>query len=61
MNFENYLKDNVNSGIIDFNIRAYYNAKDEITFYIHPRNHNGDTLDFIVKGNELKPKFEPMD
>jgi hypothetical protein len=61
MTFEEYLKNNVNGGIIDFRIRASFNAHDEITFYIHPLGFNGDTLDFIVEGNELKPKFECID
>lgn len=29
--------------------------EDGVHFYIHPAHENGETLDFIVKGNELTP------
>lgn len=28
---------------------------DDVTFYIHPHGHDGDTEDFLVKGNNLSP------
>ena len=29
--------------------------EDGLHFYIHPADENGETLDFLVKGNELTP------
>lgn len=52
-NLEQYLKEQLKNGIIDHDIRASLNDDGNVTFYIHPRNANGDTLDFIVGGNEL--------
>lgn len=49
--FEEYLKESHNNGIIDYKIRSY----DGKSFYIHPDSKNGDTLDFEVYGNTLKP------
>lgn len=47
---EQYLKENAENGIIDHSIRS-----DGKTFYIHPDGKDGDTLDFEVDGNNLKP------
>ena len=51
---EEYLADNCRRGVIDFAIRAD-NTTGKVTFYIHPTNVSGDTLDFAVKGNNLTP------
>lgn len=29
--------------------------EDAVHFYIHPANEHGETLDFVVEGNELTP------
>lgn len=58
-----YFEEAYQKGIIDHSLRVsideggYY-------FYIHPQNHDGETLDFQADGNELKPnpkvkRFEP--
>lgn len=49
---ETYLKENNAKQIIDFRLRA--DVRDGITtFYIHPLGIDGETLDFIVKKNQL--------
>jgi len=47
--FRNYLKD----GIIDFSVRAREKANGHITFYIHPAGKDGKTVDFEVFGLQL--------
>ena len=57
---EQYLRDNIEKGIIDFSLRAAIDDIDRrtgekftrpmVTFYIHPANVSGDTADFIVSG-----------
>ena len=54
-NLEEYLSKNFFNRIIDHSIRAKANSNDEVAFYIHPINANGDTLDFQVIGNTLIP------
>jgi len=49
-----YLKENFEKGIIDHKIRSM----DGESFYIHPDGHDGDTLDFCVEDNDLKPQDE---
>lgn len=52
---EQYLRDELaNSGSIDFSIRASVSDK-SVTFYIHPSNRAGMTIDFRVHGNTLQP------
>ena len=48
-----YFEDNIKSNVIDHVIRASKDSYGNITFYIHPINVSGDTLDFIVDGNNL--------
>lgn len=55
MTFEDYLRNCMTVGIIDFHIRPKADADGKISFYIHPANVNGDTEDFIVTGNQLTP------
>lgn len=53
---EQYFNDNCKNNVINFSVGVNKLA-DEISFYIHPTHVNGDTLDFIVKGNDLIPKY----
>ncbi|EIJ79144.1 hypothetical protein PB1_16344 [Bacillus methanolicus PB1] len=56
-NLEQYLKENLEKGVIDHAIRVTKDSLGTVTFYIHPVNADGDTLDFIVQGNKLKQLF----
>lgn len=52
---EQYLRDELaNCGAIDFSLRASVTDK-RVTFYIHPSNRAGMTIDFVVDGNTLRP------
>jgi len=51
--FEDYLRENIEKGIIDFSIRVGYDKYRGIEFYIHPDGKDGETLDFQVLGNGL--------
>ena len=52
---EQYLRDELaNCGAIDFSIRATVTDK-RVSFYIHPSNRAGMTVDFLVDGNTLTP------
>jgi hypothetical protein len=52
---EQYLRDELaNNGAIDFSIRATVKDK-SVSFYIHPSNRAGMTVDFLVDGNTLIP------
>lgn len=55
MNLETYLRENCRRNAIDHSIRAMCDDAGNVSFYIHPANVNGDTLDFAVNGNELLP------
>jgi hypothetical protein len=51
---EQYLRDELAcNGSIDFSLRASV-ATDSVTFYIHPTNRAGMTVDFKVDGNTLR-------
>lgn len=50
---EQYLKENLEKGIIDHAIRATINEHGNVTFYIHANGQDSDTLDFMVKKNIL--------
>ena len=50
---EDYFKTNG----IDHIIRCFIH-NDKVSFYIHPANIDGETLDFFVSGNTLTPVFE---
>lgn len=52
---DRYLTDNWARGVIDHVLRAHVNDKGVLTFYIHPQGVDGDTLDFLVEGNTLRP------
>lgn len=51
---QDYFNENYERQAIDHEIRAR-NIDGKTTFYIHPKGVSGDTLDFQVEGNELKP------
>ncbi len=51
MTFEQYLRENLERGVIDFSLRASGGAATQ--FYIHPTNVAGETPDYLVIGNEL--------
>ncbi len=52
MTLEAYLRKNIDNIAIDHAIRAEV-IDGLVTFYIHPAQVSGDTLDFVVKGNTL--------
>ena len=58
---EEYLKNNAftNMGekFIDgssFVLRVFSHSPQGVRIYLHPKDQNGETIDFEVKGNELK-------
>lgn len=50
---EQYLIAALDSGRIDHQLRANRGLDGKITFYIHPERADGETLDFVVRGNGL--------
>lgn len=52
---QQYFADSAARGVIDHAVRACVDSSGITTFYIHPANADGDTLDFAVDGNELLP------
>lgn len=57
---QQYLEENLDLGNIDFAIRAQRNGEDEIVFYIHPTNVNGETADFKVNENTVKNRYSEL-
>ena len=53
---EKYLAENYANGVIDFHIRAFAPPGETPTIYVHPRDVDGETLDFFVDGNVLNAK-----
>lgn len=51
--FEQYLRENLLNGIVDFSLRAHETAAGSIEFYVHPARHGGETPDYRVFGNRL--------
>jgi hypothetical protein len=51
---EQYLKDAIEAGAIDFRIRASV-SDGCVSFYIHPLDRDGETRDFQVRGNLTRP------
>ena len=52
-----YLTENAANGVIDHTVRCQMEGG-VVTFYIHPQNVDGETLDFKVLDNDrLLPKF----
>lgn len=52
---EQFLRENLERGNIDFALRARMEATGEIAIYTYPEHVNGVTLDFTVKDNVLTP------
>jgi len=50
---EQYLRDAAAAGAIDHSIRCRITAAGDVTFYVHPDGKDGDTCDYLVKGNTL--------
>ena len=50
---EEYLKSNTES-FGEHILKATIHGDGKVTFYIHPYNKNGETIDFIVEENNLQ-------
>jgi hypothetical protein len=50
-----YLKEANVRGVIDHALRAHVDDEGRVSFYIHPMNTFGDTRDYEVRGNRLRP------
>jgi hypothetical protein len=54
---EEYLKENKDKAYLGHALKVNVIDKDgDVHIYIHPQSVDGDTLDFIVEGNNLIPK-----
>ncbi len=54
MTLEEYLRDTFErGGTIDHAVRAHVDGE-RVTFYIHPHDADGNTMDFVVSGNTLR-------
>ena len=54
LTLEEYLKAEYDrSGAVDHSIRVTFDAEGRARFYVHPRDRDGDTLDFKLKKNAL--------
>lgn len=58
--FEDYLRSEIPTAIKDFRIRATV-VNNQVQFYIHPQDVNGETLDYLVVGNSLECISETLD
>lgn len=58
---DSYLKENFDNGVIDHAIRAHVDEQGWVTFYIHPLNVSGETLDFSVTANNLRCRTKAPD
>lgn len=57
---QQYLEQNVAHGVIDFDLRANVDADTgEVTFYIHPEGKDGETLDWVTEGNQVRSRWCP--
>ena len=56
---EQYFRESIAAGTIDFCIRARVDSLGLVSFYIHPDSKDGDTLDFYVSENTLSGAQEP--
>ena len=52
---EQYFRSANANGVIDHSLRAQVDGEGKVTFYIHPAQISGETLDFKVEGNLLTP------
>jgi hypothetical protein len=55
-----YLKKDIDRGVIDHSLRAEYVADGVIKFYIHPENVGGETPTFFVKGNQIASHVQAL-
>lgn len=53
---QKYLAENYANGVIDFHVRAFAPPGETPSVYLHPRDVDGETLDFLVDGNALTAK-----
>jgi hypothetical protein len=44
-------------GNIDLSMRVSVDKDGKLSFYIHPANRDGYTMDYTVNGNELSPVY----
>lgn len=56
MTLEEYLKAEYQKGAIDHALRAHVDESGSVSFYIHPLNVSGNTVDYVVAGNSLTVK-----
>lgn len=42
----------------DFKVRSMINDDGQVSFYIHPLDRDGRTLDFVVQDNKLTEKYQ---
>ena len=56
---EQYFRENVADGTIDFCMRVRIDSLGLVSFYIRPDSKDGDTLDFYVSENTLSGAQEP--
>ena len=54
---EVFLNENYEKGHSEFRLVAAKRGPYHTIFYIHCFGHDSDTLDFIVDGNNLSPRF----
>ena len=54
MTLEQYLRANLEHGVIDHSIRARLAPSGKVICYIHADGHDSDTCDFYVAGDELE-------
>jgi hypothetical protein len=52
---QEYLTDSFQHGSVEHSMRSSVDSDGNVSFYIHPMNVSGDTLDFAVAGNDLVP------
>lgn len=50
---ESYLHRYIRNQVIDFSLRAQVMSDGSVSFYIHPANVDGQTLDFYIEGNTV--------
>lgn len=49
-----YLQENWEQDVVEHALRVYMDSDGQTCFCIHPKNVNGETLDFMVEENELE-------
>jgi hypothetical protein len=56
---EDYMRCNLDRNAIDHHLRASIDQKGCVRVYIHPQGVDGDTLDFIIDGDDVIPLKMP--